>query len=71
MSKNETKRKSNINQIKEQLSQGHETKLQNGVFVFHGPLKISEFASKINKPASSIITYFFTKKKLLKQLRQY
>ena len=68
MSKNETKRKSNINQIKEQLSQGHETKLQNGVFVFHGPLTISEFASKINKPASSIITYFFTKKKVAKTI---
>ena len=44
MDKKQDKRKSNIANIKEQLSQGKTTALQDGVFIFHGPLTISEFA---------------------------
>lgn len=39
------------------------TGVQNGVFVFTGPLTIAEFATKLNKPATEIIKYFFMKGK--------
>ncbi|MCQ3914835.1 MAG: translation initiation factor IF-2 N-terminal domain-containing protein [Mycoplasmoidaceae bacterium] len=39
------------------------TGVQNGVFVFTGPLTVAEFASKLNKPATEIIKYFFMKGK--------
>lgn len=59
MDKKQDKRKSNIANIKEQLSQGKTTALQDGVFIFHGPLTISEFAEKIKKTPAQIITYYF------------
>ncbi|MCQ2747788.1 MAG: translation initiation factor IF-2 N-terminal domain-containing protein [Mycoplasmoidaceae bacterium] len=39
------------------------TGVQNGVFVFTGPLTVSEFTAKLNKPAAEIIKYFFLKGK--------
>lgn len=39
------------------------TGVQNGVFVFTGPLTVAEFAAKLNKPATEIIKYFFMKGK--------
>ena len=40
------------------------TGVQNGVFVFTGPLTVSEFANKLNKQATEIIKYFFMKGKM-------
>lgn len=54
------KRKSNVSSLKEQLTAG-ETKLQDGVFIFNGPLTISEFSLKINKNPTEILTYYFKK----------
>ncbi|AWX69453.1 translation initiation factor IF-2 [[Mycoplasma] anseris] len=64
--KNTRRRISNVEEIKQQLS-ASETKLEDGVFVFHGPLTISEFSDKIKKPVSQIITNFL-KKGILKTI---
>lgn len=57
------KRKSNINEIKSQLN-NVKVEVQSGVFTFTGAMLISEFAQKINKPATEIITYFFKQGKM-------
>ncbi|RMA77575.1 translation initiation factor IF-2 [Metamycoplasma subdolum] len=53
-------RQSNLEQIKKHLSSS-ETKLVDGVFNFHGPLTVSEFASKVKKTPAIVLTYFFKK----------
>lgn len=58
MDKKQNKRQSNVGNIKKHLATA-ETKLVNGVFVFHGPLTISDFSKKINVNAASILTIFF------------
>lgn len=60
MDKKQNKRQSNVGNIKKHLATA-ETKLVNGVFVFHGPLTISDFSKKINVNAASILTIFFKK----------
>lgn len=60
MDKKQNKRQSNVGNIKKHLATA-ETKLINGVFVFHGPLTISDFSKKINVNAASILTIFFKK----------
>ena len=60
MDKKQNKRQSNVGNIKKHLAIA-ETKLVNGVFVFHGPLTISDFSKKINVNAASILTIFFKK----------
>ena len=60
MDKKQNKRQSNVGNIKKHLA-ATETKLVNGVFVFHGPLTISDFSKKINVNAASILTIFFKK----------
>lgn len=57
------KRKSNINEIKSQLN-NVKVEVQSGVFTFTGAMLISEFAQKINKPATEIITHFFKQGKM-------
>lgn len=59
MNKN-NKRKSNVNELKQHLNVV-ETKLQDGVFVFSGPLTIAEFSAKINKSSAEILTMYFKK----------
>lgn len=58
MSKQNNKRKSNVESLKQQLNVV-ETKLEDGVFIFSGPLTISEFANKIKKSVSEILTHYF------------
>ncbi len=41
-----------------------DTGIKNGVFIFSGPLKIEEIASKLNKTSAEIIKYFFLKGKM-------
>ena len=60
MDKKQNKRQSNVGNIKKHLATA-ETKLVNGVFVFHDPLTISDFSKKINVNAASILTIFFKK----------
>lgn len=60
MDKKQNKRQSNVGNIKKHLATA-ETKLVNGVFVFHGSLTISDFSKKINVNAASILTIFFKK----------
>lgn len=60
MDKKQNKRQSNVGNIKKHLATA-ETKLVNGVFVFHGPLTISDFSKKINVNAALILTIFFKK----------
>ncbi|MBN0970547.1 translation initiation factor IF-2 [Mycoplasma phocoeninasale] len=57
MNKN-SKRKSNVDSLKEHLS-STETKLQDGIFKFTGPLTVSEFANKIGKSVNEILIYYF------------
>ena len=65
MDKKQDKRKSNIANIKEQLSQGKTTALQDGVFIFHGPLTISEFAEKIKKELETLdLSHIFNGEKI-------
>lgn len=52
------KRKENKHEIQSQLKDV-KTGLVDGVFVFSGPMSIGEFASTINQPATTIISYFF------------
>lgn len=60
MAKKDSKRLTNVENIKKQL-EINETKLKNGIFIFHGPLTISEFANKINKNAADLLTLYFKK----------
>ncbi len=60
MSKNKNKRVSNDSEIKEQLVDV-KVELKDGVFIFTGPMSISEFSKKINKPATEILTNLFKK----------
>lgn len=62
MSKNK-KRLSNDDQIKEQLVDV-KVELKDGVFIFTGPMSVNDFAQKINKPVTEILTTFFKKGKL-------
>jgi translation initiation factor IF-2 len=39
--------------------------VKNGVFIFTSPLTVEQFASKIGKPSSEIIKYFFLKGKMM------
>ena len=48
--------------IKKQLKT-IKTGIQNGVFVFTGPLTVADFAQKINKSLSEVLKYFFMKSK--------
>lgn len=50
--------------IKDQLK-SIDTGVHNGVFIFTSPLTVAEFASKINKPATELIKYFFLKGKVV------
>lgn len=56
-------RMSNDINIKEQLTD-IKTELKDGVFIFTGPLSISDFSNSIKKPANEIIMHFFKKGKL-------
>ncbi|TPR54693.1 translation initiation factor IF-2 [Metamycoplasma neophronis] len=57
MNRQSNKRKSNVETLKQQLNVV-ETKLQDGVFIFSGPLTISEFSNKIKKSSAEILTYY-------------
>lgn len=57
MNKNH-KRKTNADQIMKQMKTV-EIKVKDGVFIFSGPLTVSEFSDKIKQPATKIITHFF------------
>ena len=63
MSKMKKKRISNDDQIKTQLIDV-KVELKDGVFIFTGPMSVGEFAKRINKPATEILTTFFKKGKL-------
>ncbi|ENY68871.1 Translation initiation factor IF-2 [Metamycoplasma auris 15026] len=63
------KRISNVDIIKEKLNTV-ETKIQNGVFIFSGPMTVSEFSSKINQTAAKILTYYF-KKGIMKTINTF
>lgn len=63
MSKNKKKRISNDDQIKTQLIDV-KVELKDGVFIFTGPMSVGEFAKRINKPATEILTTFFKRGKL-------
>ncbi|AHH45159.1 translation initiation factor IF-2 [Mesomycoplasma bovoculi] len=56
-------RKSNIEQIKSQLNPV-KVEVQDGVFVFSGPMSIADLATKINKSVNDIITLFFKQGKM-------
>lgn len=60
MSKNKKTRLSNDNEIKNQLVDV-KVELKDGVFIFTGPMSISEFAKRINKSINEILTNFFKK----------
>jgi len=53
--------------IKNKLKEEKQTGLIDGVFVYTGPLTIAEFASKINKPVTEIVKYFFKQGLMLNQ----
>ena len=57
------KRKLNQQDIKDQLKTV-DTKLKDGVFIFSGPMTIGEFAVKIDKSPTEIITEFFMEGKM-------
>ena len=57
------KRKLNQEDIKSQLKTV-DTKLKDGVFIFSGPMTIGEFADKINKSPTEIITKYFMEGKM-------
>ncbi|GHU32023.1 hypothetical protein FACS1894166_04550 [Bacilli bacterium] len=42
-----------------------DTGVKNGVFIFSAPLTVEQFATKITKPTSEILKYFFLKGKML------
>ncbi|SYV89644.1 translation initiation factor if-2, partial [Metamycoplasma alkalescens] len=63
------KRASNVEIIKGKLNKV-ETKIQDNVFIFSGPLTIAEFSSKINQTAAKILTYFF-KKGIMKTINTF
>jgi translation initiation factor IF-2 len=50
--------------LKEHLGKKVNVGVQDGKFIFAGPLSIGVFAEKINRPASEIIRYFFNQKKM-------
>ena len=50
--------------IKDQLKT-IDTGVHDGVFIFTSPLTLGEFATKINKPATELIKYFFLKGKVV------
>lgn len=52
------KRKENKKEVQDQLKDV-KTGIVDGVFVFTGPMSIGEFASTIDKPATTIIGHFF------------
>jgi translation initiation factor IF-2 len=57
------KRKLNKNEIKKQLVDVN-SKIENGVFIFTGPMVIVDFANAIKKPVNEIISYFFKQGKM-------
>lgn len=64
MSKTKNKKRiSNDDQIKNQLTDV-KVELKDGVFIFTGPMSINEFANRINKTATEILTNLFKKGKL-------
>ena len=63
MSKMKKKRISNDDQIKTQLIDV-KVELKDGVFIFTGPMSVGEFAKRINKQATEILTTFFKNGKL-------
>lgn len=60
MSKNNKQRLSNDNEIKEKLVD-IKIELKDGVFIFTGPMSVNDFAQRIKKPASEILTNLFKK----------
>jgi translation initiation factor IF-2 len=42
-----------------------DTGIKNGVFIFSGPLSVEQFATKIQKPVSEILKYFFIKGRMM------
>lgn len=60
MDKKQNKRQSNVGNIKKHLATA-ETKLVNGVFVFHGPLTISDFSKKLMLMPLRFLQYFSKK----------
>ncbi len=58
------KRQTNIDDVKSQLKEV-KTELKDGVFVYTGPLTISNFALATNIPAVDIVKEFFLKGKML------
>ncbi|WP_334199130.1 translation initiation factor IF-2 [Mycoplasma struthionis] len=58
MAKQKNHRKSNVETLKDQLNTV-ETKLEDGIFTFSGPLTVSEFATKIKKNPAEILTMYF------------
>ncbi|WP_033160787.1 translation initiation factor IF-2 [[Mycoplasma] collis] len=63
MAKNNNKKKSNLETIKNQFTSA-KIELKNGVFNFTGAMSIADFAEKINKDAKEIIMIFFKKGKM-------
>ncbi|WP_338971264.1 translation initiation factor IF-2 [Spiroplasma endosymbiont of Panorpa germanica] len=53
------KLKAHSNTLKSQLKETKATGLIDGVFIFTGPITISEFGKKINKNVAEIVKYFF------------
>ncbi len=58
------KRKTNLNDVKTQLKE-IKTELKDGIFVYTGPMTISEFALAIKIPATEIVKAFFMEGKVL------
>ncbi|MCP4336310.1 MAG: translation initiation factor IF-2 [Mycoplasma sp.] len=58
------KRKTNIKDVKTQMKEV-KTELKDGIFVYTGPMTISEFSLAINIPATNIVKSFFMKGKIL------
>ena len=54
---------SNDEQIKTQLLDV-KVELKDGVFIFTGPMSAADFAKRIGKPVTEILTTFFHKGKL-------
>ncbi|ENY69546.1 translation initiation factor IF-2 [Mycoplasmopsis arginini] len=63
------KRTSNVENIKEKLNTV-ETKVQDGVFIFSGPMTVGDFSNKINQTAAKVLTYYF-KKGIMKTINTF
>ena len=61
--KNKDQRRSNINEIKEQLKEVT-IELKDNIFIFSGPLTINEFSQTVKKSVPVLIQYFMKKGKM-------